>query len=413
MASRPNIIASLDIGTSKIAICVAQVMPDSKLEIIGVGTTPSRGLRKGVVINIEATIESISKAISEAETMAGVEISNVFAGISGGHIKGFNSHGIVGVKNKEVNYLDIEKVIEAAKAVAIPLDREILHVIPQEFVIDEQDGIKEPLGMSGVRLEAKVHIVTGAVASAQNVVKCANRCGLAVADIVLAGLSSAKSVLSAEERELGVCLLDIGAGTTDIIVYHNGAVRHTAVIAVGGSHLTMDIAAGLRTPISSAEDIKCKYGSALAKLVRHDETLEVPSTGGRPPRVLSKLALSEIIEPRIEEILTLTQRELVRSGCDEFLTSGLVLTGGSANLSGIAELAEHIFHLPVRIGKPGDVGGLSEMVKLPEYATVVGLVHYGAEQAVKSKFRGQASGLFGGMVSGMKRRVHSWLNEHL
>jgi cell division protein FtsA len=329
--------------------------------------------------------------------MAGCQIHSVFAAISGSHIKGFNSHGIVGIKNKEVSAQDIEKVIEAAKAVAIPLDREVLHVLPQEFIIDEQDGIREPLGISGVRLEARVHIVTGAVASAQNIVKCANRCGLTVQDIVLAPLASGKGVVSTEEQELGVCVVDIGGGTADIVVFHGGAVKHTGVVSVGGAHITNDIAAGLRTPLSAAEEIKCRYGTALTSLVSRDETIEVPSTGGRSPRVISKLVLSEIIEPRATEIFNLVHREIVKAGVDEILTSGIVLTGGTANLKGIAELAEQVFSLPVRVGNPIGFGGLTDLVRGPEYATAVGLVQYGAQNAASGKLshaRGFAGRIF-------------------
>ena len=407
MVSSSNIVVGLDIGTTAIVVVVGEVLPDTRINVVGIGTSPSRGLRKGVVINIEATVESITQAVSQAETMAGCEIHSAFASISGSHIKGFNSHGIVGIKNKEVSHHDIEKVIEAAKAVAIPLDREILHVLPQEFIIDEQDGIKEPLGISGVRLEAKVHIVTGAVASAQNVVKCANRCGLSVKDIVLSSLASGKAVLSSEELELGVCLLDIGGGTTDLTVFHAGAVKYTSVISVGGNHITNDIAAGLRTPISSAEEIKCKYGTALASLVSQDDMLNVASTGERSARTLSKLVLAEIVEPRVREIFTMIHKDLVRSGCDELLTSGLVLTGGSANLSGICQVAEQVFSLPVRVGFPRGLGGLTDLVGTPEYATAVGLVLHGAS--------GQALSRAGSGNSSVKRafkRVGNWFQEH-
>jgi len=407
MGSKANTLVGLDIGTTHIKIVVAQVQPDNRVDIIGVGSAPSRGLRKGVVINIEATVQSINEAVAQAETMAGFEIGSVYAAISGSHIKGFNSHGIVGIKKKEVSHHDIERVIEAAKAVAIPMDREVIHVLPQEFIIDEQDGIREPLGMSGVRLEARVHIVTGSVASAQNIVKCANRCGLAVQNIVLSPIVSGKAVLTPEEQELGVCLLDIGAGTTDLVVYHNGAVRHTSVISVGGNHITNDIAAGLRTPIVAAEEIKSKYGSALVSLVRQDETIEVPSTGGRTPRVLSKLVLAEIIEPRVSEILNMVQRELIKSECEQYLTSGLVITGGTANLGGICQAAEQVFNLPVRIGHATKVGGLSDLVRGPEFATAVGLVMYGAGEhgATRSV---QSSWKMGRVI----KRVGNWFGEH-
>jgi cell division protein FtsA len=407
MPAKPNIIVGLDIGTTAIRVIVADLHSDGKVEILGLGSTPSHGLRKGVVINIEATVEAIGKAVTQAETMAGTEISAVYAAISGSHIKGFNSHGIVGIKHREVSHQDIEKVIEAAKAVAIPLDREVLHVLPQEFIIDEQDGIKAPLGISGVRLEARVHIVTGSVASAQNIVKCANRCGLAVRDIVLASLASAKAVISAEERELGVCVLDIGGGTTDLIVFHGGAVKHTSVISVGGNHITNDIAAGLRTPIAAAEQIKCNYGTALASLVSGDETIEVPSTGGRQSRVLSKQILAEIIEPRATEIFTLVQRDLIKAGMDELLTSGLVLTGGTANLGGIVQVAEHVFNLPVRLGAPSGLGGLVDVVKGPEYSTAAGLLMYGAEMPSSGRI-GAGKSAIGKYVS----RISGWLAEH-
>ncbi len=437
MAARPNYVVGLDIGTQTTKVVVTEAFPDGKVNVLGVGSSPSRGLRKGVVINIEATVEAISKAVAQAETMAGCQVSSVFASISGSHITGFNSHGIVGIKNKEVSHLDVEKVIEAAKAVAIPLDREVLHVLPQEFIIDEQDGIKDPIGISGVRLEARVHIVTGAVASAQNVVKCANRCGLTVRDIVFSSLASARAVLSPEEQELGVCLIDIGGGTTDLIVFHAGAVKHTSVISVGGNHITNDIAAGLRTPIAAAEDIKCRYGNAIGVAVGKDETIEVASTGGRSSRVLSKLVLSEIVEPRVSEILQMAQRELVRSGCYDLLTSGLVLTGGSASLGGLASTAEQVFNLPVRVGaaitpmgqslgggmggsalampqsigsssnSSGGLGGLTDLVQLPEYSTCVGLAMYGAEYGSRLGFSSDQSTLRRAV-----KKVGNWFSDH-
>ncbi len=408
MATKTNAIVGLDIGTTTTTVVVSELLPDRRINVLGVGTSPSRGLRKGVVINIEATVESISQAVSQAETMAGFEINSVFASISGNHIKGFNSHGIVGVKNREVSSIDVEKVIEAAKAVAIPLDREVLHVLPQEYIIDEQDGIREPIGISGVRLESRVHIVTGAVASAQNIVKCANRCGLTVRDIVFSSLASAKAVLSPEEQELGVCLIDIGGGTSDLIVFHAGAPKHTSVIPVGGNHITNDIAAGLRTPIGAAEEIKCKFGAALASQVSSNDTIEVPSTGGRSSRVLSKLVLSEIIEPRVQEIFTLIQRDLIKSGCYDYLTSGLVITGGTANLNGIAQAAEQIFNLPVRVGQPNGVGGLTDLIKLPEYSGGVGLTVYGANAGVSSK---PATSRASSAIK-LFKKVGNWFGEH-
>lgn len=407
MANKQNIVVGLDIGTTNITVVVSEVHADGKVDVIGVGTSPSKGLRKGVVINIEATVSSIESAIAQAETMAGTEINAVYAAISGSHIKGFNSHGIVGIRHKEVSHDDIERVIEAAKAVAIPLDREVLHVLPQEFIIDEQDGIKEPLGISGVRLESRVHIITGAVASAQNIVKCANRCGLTVQDIVYAAIASGRSVVSTEEQELGVCVIDIGGGTTDLAVFHNGAIKHTAVLSVGGNHITNDIAAGLRTPITSAEEIKCRFGTALTSLVSHDETIEVPSTGGRSPRVISKMILAEIIEPRVIEVFSLLHKELLRSGVDEILTSGLVITGGCANLSGICQVAEQVFNLPVRVGIPRGISGLTDLVSSPQYSSAVGLVQYGL--ATRGQGRGHATR---GSFSKLMRKVGNWLGEH-
>jgi cell division protein FtsA len=408
VANKPEIIVGLDIGTTKIAVIVAQRAIGGKLDIIGIGTHPSKGLRKGVVINIDATVNSIRHAVDEAELMAGCEITSVFAGVAGSHIKGLNSHGIVAVKNKEVSPRDVERVIDAARAVAIPMDREILHILPQEYIVDEQDGIREPLGMSGVRLEAKVHIVTGSVASAQNIVKSANSVGLAVSDLVLEPIASAEAVLSPEEKELGVALVDIGGGTTDITVFHAGAIKHTSVLPLGGNHITNDIAAGLRTPSSAAEEIKRRYGSALSSSVQSSETIEVPSTGGREPRVLSRQVLAEIIEPRMEEIFTLVRRELVRSGFDEYLTGGVVLTGGTVLLDGVTELAEHLFQLPVRIGYPTGVGGLVDVVNSPAFSTGVGLVLYGAKDTESRTFRTSGVGLF----DKVKSRMSDWFSAH-
>lgn len=382
-----DLIVGLDIGTTKIAVIVAERTDSGGVDIIGIGTHPSEGLRKGVVINIESTVNSIERAIEEAELMAGCEIDAVYAGIAGSHIKGFNSHGIVAIKNREVSVKDVERVIDAAKAVAIPMDREILHILPQEYIVDDQDGIKEPLGMSGVRLEAKVHIVTGAVASAQNIVKSANRVGLTVKDIVLEPIASSEAVLSPEEKELGVAMVDIGGGTTDLTIFHAGAVKHTAVVPLGGNHITADISAGLRTPTSSAEEIKKRYGLAYSGLSRAGETIEVPSTGGRDPRILPKQMLTEIIEPRLEEIFSLVYAEIVRSGFDEFLTAGIVLTGGTVLLEGSADLAEQVFRLPVRIGYPTGVGGLFDVVNSPQFATGVGLVLYGARRQESIEFQ--------------------------
>ncbi|HOP39418.1 MAG TPA: cell division protein FtsA [Geobacteraceae bacterium] len=375
---RENLIVGLDIGTTKICAIVGNVTEDG-VDIVGIGTSPSRGLRKGVVINIETTVASIKKAIEEAELMAGCEIKSVYAGIAGGHIKGFNSQGVIAIKNREVSSDDVRRVIDAAKAVAIPMDREVIHILPQEFIIDDQDGIREPLGMSGVRLEARVHIVTGAVASAQNIIKSCNRAGLDVADIVLEQLASSESVISAEEKEIGVALVDIGGGTTDIAIFVDGAIKHTSVLSLGGNHLTNDIAVGLRTPMAEAEKIKQKYGCCYTSMVGKDETIEVPSVGGRKPRILSRQLLSEILEPRMEEIFTLVNREIVKSGFDDQIASGVVLTGGTSILEGMPELAEQIFNLPVRRGVPDNIGGLVDVVNSPVYATGVGLVVYGSK----------------------------------
>ena len=379
-AKRDELIVGLDIGTTKVAAIVGEITEDG-IDVIGIGTAPSRGLRKGVVVNIDATVQSIERAIEEAEHMAGCEISSVYAGIAGGHIKGLNSHGTVAVKDKEVRQGDIDRVIESAKAVAIPMDREIIHVLPQEYVVDEQDGIREPLGMSGVRLEAKVHIVTAAVASAQNIVKCANRCGLEVADIVLEPLASAEAVLHDDEKELGVALLDIGGGTTDLAIFVDGAIVHTSVLPIGGSHMTGDIAVGLRTPLESAERIKIKHGCATPSLVDPNEMIEVPSVGGRAPRILSRATLTEILMPRVEEIFSCVRKEIIRAGFEDVLASGVVLTGGSTILEGMAELAEEVLGVPARRGQVKGIGGLVDVVRSPAYATGVGLVRYGALRA--------------------------------
>lgn len=401
-----ELVVGLDIGTTKIC-CIVGEQTDEGIDIIGIGTHPSKGLRKGVVVNIEATVGSIRRAIEEAELMAGCEISTVYTGIAGGHIKGINSQGIVAVKDKEVREHDIQRVIDAAKAIAIPLDREVIHVLPQEFIIDDQGGIKEPLGMAGVRLEAKVHIVTGAVSSAQNIVKCANRTGLNVADIVLQPLASAESCLSEEERELGACLVDIGGGTTDIAIFSGGAIVHTAVIALGGNNLTSDIAIGLRTPAHEAERIKQKFGCALSAMVDKDEQIEVPSVGGRQPRVLNRSILCEILEPRVEEIFQLVHREIQKCGYEELLASGVVITGGSSLLTGMSELAEEVMGLPVRRGTPKGIGGLVDVVKSPMYATGVGLVLYGAKHLEAKHFKIREDNIYRKVMDRMK----GWLQE--
>ncbi len=398
-----EIIVGLDIGTTKICAVVGELKPDG-IEIIGIGSHPSEGIRKGVVINIENTVNSIKEAVEEAETMAGCEISTVYAGIAGGHIKGFNSHGVIPLKEKEVTRKDVERVIEAASAVAIPMDREVIHVLTQEFIVDEQDGIVDPLGMSGVRLEAKIHIVTGAVTSAQNIIKCANKAGLDVADIVLESLASNLSVLSEEERTLGVALLDFGGGTTDMAVFSRGAIKHTSVLGLGGDNLTYDLSIGLRTSRRDAEKVKMKYGCALCSMIGNDETVEVPGVGGRKSRVLARKILGEILEPRVEEIFTLVNNELARSGFFDTINSGMVVTGGSAELPGIAEMAEAVFRMPSRIGYPGEMKGLVEVVNKPMYATAVGLVLYGAKRSKESKkFRIRDTNIFGRVMDRMKR----------
>jgi cell division protein FtsA len=402
-AKKGEMVVGLDIGTTKICCIVGEVTPEG-IDVIGIGQHASRGLRKGVVINIESTVASIRKAVEEAELMAGCEIDSVFAGIAGGHIRGFNSQGVVAVKDKEVRAGDIARVLDAARAINIPQDREILHVLPQEYIIDEQDGIKEPLGMSGVRLEAKVHIVTAAVSSAQNIVKCCGRTGLSVADIILEPLASAEAVLAEEEKELGVALVDVGGGTTDVAIFANGAIQHTSVIPLGGNHLTNDIAVGLRTPMQEAERIKIKYGSAQGQLLDKDETIEVPSVGGRAPRVLSRRILCEIVEPRVEELFQLVQREIQKAGQEDLLASGVVLTGGSTLLHGMPELAEEVLGLPVRRGIPRNIGGLVDVVRSPQHATAVGLLHYG----VKQDKDGRA---FVGDASSLRERFLGWVKE--
>jgi len=403
---KENLVVGLDIGTTKICAIVGSIT-DEGLDVVGIGTSPSKGLRKGVVINIEATVGAIKKALQEAELMAGCEIKSVFTGIAGGHIKGFNSQGVIAIKNREVNNDDVRRVIDAAKAIAIPMDREVIHILPQEFIIDDQDGIKEPLGMSGVRLEAKVHIVTGAVASAQNIIKCCNRAGVDVADIVLEQLASSEAVLSPDEKELGVALVDIGGGTTDIAIFVDGAIKHTSVLSLGGNHLTNDIAVGLRTPTAEAEKIKQAYGCCLTASVGKDETIEVPSVGGREPRILSRQLLAEILEPRVEEIFSLVNREIVKSGFEDLIASGVVITGGSAILPGMPELAEQIFNLPVRRGTPRDIGGLTDVVNSPIYATGVGLVKYGSRNMQTKNFIIGQENIFDKVV----RRMKEWFGE--
>lgn len=399
-----DLIVGLDIGTSKVVAIVCEITPDDKIEIVGIGSHPSRGLKKGVVVNIESTVQSIQRAVEEAELMAGCEIHSVYAGIAGSHIRSLNSHGIVAIRDSEITASDVERVIDAARAVAIPADQKILHILPQEFIIDNQEGIKEPIGMSGVRLEAKVHMVTGAVSAAQNIIKCVRRCGLEVDDIILEQLASSLAVLTEDEKDLGICLVDIGGGTTDIAVFTDGSIRHTAVIPIAGDQVTNDIAVALRTPTQYAEDIKVKYGCALTQLAHPEETIEVPSVGERAARRLARQTLAEVIEPRYEELFTLIQAELRRSGFEDLIAAGVVLTGGSSKMEGVIELAEEIFHAPVRLGIPQYVAGLADVVKNPIHATGVGLLLYGHQQRyVKRPNAGVA-----GSVKGIWETMRNW-----
>ena len=404
MQGQEEIVVGLDVGTTKICAVVGEVSGD-EISIIGIGTHPSIGLRKGVVVNIESTVDSIKKAIEEAELMAGCEISSVYAGIAGGHITGFNSRGIVAIKGPEVTQSDVERVIDAARAVAIPMDREVIHVLPQEFIVDDQDGILNPVGMAGVRLEAKVHIVTGAVTSAHNIVKCSNRSGLDVCDIVLESLASGEAVLAGEERELGTALIDLGGGTTDLAIFSGKNIRHTFVLALGGNNLTNDIAIGLRAPLGEAEKIKKKYGTCLSSGIGSDEMIEVPGMGGRDPKKLPRQILGEILEPRMEELFTLVQREIYRAGMENAITSGIVVTGGSSLLEGVTEIAESIFNLPTRLGRPIGIGGLTDVVNNPMYATGVGLVLYGAKNQSEKKFRIRDTNIFNRVMVQMKKWI--------
>jgi len=405
MQKQEEIVVGLDIGTTKICAVVGEIS-GRDVSIIGIGTHPSIGLRKGVVVNIESTVESIKKAVEEAELMAGCEISSVYAGIAGGHITGFNSRGIVAIKGSEITETDVERVIDAARAVAIPMDREVIHVLPQEYIVDDESGIQNPVGMAGVRLEAKIHIVTGAVASAHNIVKCANRSGLDVCDIVLESLASGEAVLSDEEKQLGTALLDLGGGTTDLAIFSGKNIKHTFVLALGGDNLTNDIAIGLRCPHAEAEKIKTKFGNCLAQNISGDETIEVPGVGGRTPRKLPRQILGEILEPRMEEIFTLINREIYRAGMENVIPSGVVITGGSALLEGVADIAESTFNLPTRIGTPQGIKGLVDVVNNPMYATGVGLVLYGARHQHAKKFRIRDKNIFNRVMTRMKRWFH-------
>jgi cell division protein FtsA len=375
-----DLIVGLDIGTSKIVALVAEVPPEGGINILGMGAAPSNGLKKGVVVNIEGAVGAIQRALEDAELMANCKISHVYTGIAGSHIRSLNSHGMVPIRDREVSQADIDRVVETARAVNISTDQQVLHVLPQEFIIDGQEGVREPLGMSGVRLEVKVHIVTGAVSAAQNIVKCVRRCGLEVHDLILQPLASSLAVLNDDEKDLGVCLVDIGGGTTDIAVFTRGAIQHTAVLPIAGDQITNDIAMTLRTPTREAEDLKIQHGVALRQLADAREMIEVPGIGDRSPRMLSKQLLSEVIEPRVEELYSLVQAELRRSGFEEQISSGLVLTGGASQMKGMVELAEEVFHAPVRLGVPEYVGGLSERVRNTRYATSVGLLLAGLDR---------------------------------
>jgi cell division protein FtsA len=397
-----DIIVGLDIGTSKIVTVVAEVTPDGALSIIGTGSRESEGLRKGVVVNIEETVKSIQRSLEEAELMAGCKISTAYTGIAGSHIKSFNSHGMVAIKDKEVSQADIARVLETARAVNIPTDHQILHVLTQEFIIDGQEDVREPLGMSGVRLEVKVHIVTGAVSAAQNIVKCVRRCGIEVTDLILQPLASSLAVLTDDEKELGVALVDIGGGTTDVAVFTGGAIRHTAVIPIAGSQITNDIAMALRTPTQDAEDIKLRYGVAAQRLAGVDDMIDVPGIGDRGSKSMSRQALAAVIEPRVEELYSLVQQSLRDSGYEELLSSGIVLTGGSSQLPGMIDLAEEMFSMPVRIGTPRYHGGLEEVVKGPRHATAVGLLFEGMAQRQQMGRIREKTGRLGTVTQRMK-----------
>ncbi|MBI2153899.1 MAG: cell division protein FtsA [Candidatus Rokubacteria bacterium] len=402
--ARHTLITGLDVGTTKVCIVIGELTPTGGLDIIGIGTSPSRGLRKGVVVNIDSTVEAIKKAVGDAEQMAGVEIGSVYAGLSGGHIRGVNSRGVVAVsgKNREVGPADLERAIEAARAINLPPDREIIHVLPQTYIVDDQDGVKEPLGMSGVRLEVEVHLVTAAVTSVQNVIRSVNRAGLTVQDIVLEPLAASEAILSPDEKELGVLLIDMGGGTTDVALFRDGAIWHTAVLALGGDHISNDIAVGLRTPTAEAEELKRRHGCALTALVREEETIDVPSVGGRKPRQLSRQILSEIIQPRVEEIFTLVARDLARAGLEDAPAAGVVVTGGTSILEGVPELAGQVFDLPVRRGSPEGMGGLGDVVQSPIYATAVGLALYGVRTGGAAFDAGDGRSL---------ARVWEWVKE--
>lgn len=402
-----GLIVGLDIGTSKIEAIVGEVNDEGVIEIIGIRSSPSRGLKKGVVVNIESTVQSIQRAVEEAELMAGCEIHSAYTGIAGSHIKSYNSTGVVAIRVQEVSIGDVERVIDAARAIAIPADQRILHVLPQDYIIDGQEGIRDPIGMSGVRLEARVHLVTGAVSAAQNIVKCVERCGLRVDDIILEQLASSYAALTEDEKDLGVCLVDIGGGTTDLAVFVNGAIAHSAVIPIAGDQVTNDIAVALRTPTQYAEEIKIKYACALRQLADPNETIEVPGVGDRPARRLSRQTLASVVEPRYEELLQLVQAELRRSGCEELVAAGVVLTGGSARMEGVVDLAEEVFHMPVRLGMPYNVSGLIDVVRNPMHSTGVGLLIYAQQARAEQEARPIDSGF-----QGIWTRMKHWFSGH-
>ena len=405
MEGTPRRVVGLDIGTSKVAAIVGEVDRNGDIEVVGIGSHRSHGLRKGVVVNIESTVQAIQRATEEAELMSGVHIDSVYAGIAGSHIRGINSHGIVAIRDDEVHAQDVDRVIDAARAVAIPADQRVLHVLPQEYLIDHQEGVKEPLGMSGVRLEAKVHLVTCAVNAAENVIKCIERCGFTVNDLILEQLASSYAVLTDDERDLGVCLVDIGGGTTDIAVFTGGGIRHTAAIPIAGDQATSDIAMTLPTPTRHAEEIKIKYACALNRLVHPDETINVQGIGDRPPRTLPRQVVAEVVEARYEELFTLIKGELQRGGYEDVIASGIVLTGGSSQLEGVVELAERVFEMPVNIGTPRNVGGLGDIVSNPIYATGVGLLVYGREEGSRDRKESKPGGLLA--------RIGQWFRENV
>ena len=402
-----NLIVGLDIGTSKVVAVVAELHPDGRLEVIGMGSHESKGLKKGVVVNIEATVNAIQRALEEAELMADCKIQRVYTGIAGSHIRSFNSTGMVPIRDREVTPMDVDRVIETARAMPIPTDQQVLHILTQEFIIDGQDGVREPLGMSGVRLEVKVHIVTGAVSAAQNIVKCVRRCGLEVNDLILQPLASSLATLTEDEKELGVCLVDVGGGTTDVAIFREGAIRHTAVIPIAGDQITNDIAMALRTPTQEAEELKLRHGCALRQLADAGETIEVPGVGDRPPRQLSRQTLAEVIEPRVEELYSLVQQVLRESGYEELLSSGIVLTGGSSVMQGMVELGEEIFHMPVRLGVPRYSGGLSDVIRSPRYSTAVGLLLDGKMRSERGMLARQ-----GGSFRQVLSRMREWFQRN-